>query len=137
MSDMSSRKKPSYVTIKIPKELTDKVDRLVGKEGFTSRGEVAKVALRKLLDNYKDIISVPVLVHFNLDEDGVKIRDLSLTTSNSPHGLIVDIAFKPKGIWCGYCETNDCRHIQFALSVPAIQKVIRKRIRDGWNLPEP
>ena len=81
--------------------------------------------------------SQPLLKHFNLNEDGVRIQDLNLATSNSPHGLIIDVAFKPKGIWCDYCETNDCRHIEFALSVSAIQKVIRKRIRDGWNLPEP
>jgi len=108
--------KSNHVTIKIPKELIEKIDRLVGKEGFRSRGEIAKVALRNLLDSYKELIT-PALEHFNLDEDGVKIHDRTIHE-------YVNVAFKPNGIWCDYCETNDCRHIQFALSVPAIQKVI-------------
>jgi len=91
--------KSNHVTIKIPKELIEKIDRLVGKEGFRSRGEIAKVALRNLLDSYKELIT-PVLEHFNLDEDGVKIHDRTIHE-------YVNVAFKPNGIWCDYCETNE------------------------------
>jgi hypothetical protein len=38
-------------------------------------------------------------------------------------------------VWCDYCGSRKCRHIEFALTVPAIQKVILKREREGWNLP--
>jgi Arc/MetJ-type ribon-helix-helix transcriptional regulator len=43
-----------YTTLKLPTELVDEVDQLVGKHGFTSRAEVAKEAIRKLLQQYKE-----------------------------------------------------------------------------------
>jgi len=43
-----------YVTLKIPKKLANEIDKLVGKHGFTSRAEVAKEAIRKLLQNYQE-----------------------------------------------------------------------------------
>jgi len=42
-----------YVTISIPKELADEVDKLVGKHGFSSRAEIVKAAIRKLLSEEK------------------------------------------------------------------------------------
>jgi len=41
-----------YVTLKIPKELAIEIDDLVGKHGFTSRAEIAKEAIRRLLQQY-------------------------------------------------------------------------------------
>jgi len=42
-----------YVTIKLPKDLISEMDKLLGKYGFTSRAEIAKEAIRKLLKEYK------------------------------------------------------------------------------------
>lgn len=42
-----------YTTLRLPTELVDEIDKLVGKHGFTSRAEVAKEAIRKLLQEYK------------------------------------------------------------------------------------
>jgi metal-responsive CopG/Arc/MetJ family transcriptional regulator len=39
-----------YIPIKIPKDLADEMDRLVGTRGFKSRGEIAKEAIRRFLD---------------------------------------------------------------------------------------
>ena len=44
-----------YVVIKIPKSLADKMDTLVGKFGFTSRAEIAKEAIRRLLTDLSKI----------------------------------------------------------------------------------
>gem|GEM_PF-5847688 len=39
-----------YVTLRLPKELMDLVDKkLIGRIGFTSRAEVAKEAIRRIL----------------------------------------------------------------------------------------
>lgn len=38
-----------YVPIKIPKELSDKIDYFVGKYGFRSKAEFAKEAIRSQL----------------------------------------------------------------------------------------
>lgn len=39
----------SYVQIKLPKNLIDEMDKLVGELGYTSRAEIAKDAIRRLL----------------------------------------------------------------------------------------
>jgi len=54
MTIEAPNKPPRWVTVKIPKSLADEADALVGKHGFTSRAEVAKEALRKLLQQYKE-----------------------------------------------------------------------------------
>lgn len=44
-----------YVTLKIPKSLANKMDKLVGRLGFASRAEVAKESIRKLLLEYRQL----------------------------------------------------------------------------------
>lgn len=124
--------KADHVTIKIPRELIERMDELKGKEGFRSRGEIAKEAIRKLLKEYGITLvesALPMLEHFNLDENGVKIVDRKI-------GYVVDVFFKPDGIQCEHCQTDTCPHIMFALTVPEIRAIIRKRRREGWKLPE-
>lgn len=115
-----------YKTIRIPVELENEISGLIGKKGFRSKAEIVKEALRRMLQEYSEI---PVLEHFNLNEDGVRILDRSMNK-------IVDIFFKPNGIRCDYCEASDCRHIQFALTVPAIKDVVKRKRGEGWRLPE-
>ena len=121
-----NNKEDDYTTVRIPKELANEIDDIIGTKGFRTRVEVTKEALRQFLLTYS---KKPLLEHFNLNEDGVRILDHGIN-------LIVDVAFKPKGIQCDYCQTNDCRHIRFALSVPEIQGIIRKKIKEGWELPD-
>lgn len=124
------KRKTPHVTVKIPQDLIDEMDNLIGKHGFRSRGEIAKEAIRQLMFTYKKQVPLlPPFEHFNLNEHGVRIVDRNLNR-------IVDISIKPKGIWCQYCEATDCRHIEFALSTTEIQSVIRKKRQDGWDLPE-
>jgi len=115
-----------YTTIKIPLELTKELDFLIGTRGFRSRAEIVKEALRHLLLKYSKL---QMLEHYNLDERGVKILDHRLDR-------IVEVFFKPVGIRCGHCDKTDCRHIQYALSLTSVQKVIRSKRKDGWDLPE-
>ena len=42
-----------YVTIKLPQNIVDEVDKFVGKHGFVSRPEVVKEALRRLFQQYQ------------------------------------------------------------------------------------
>jgi metal-responsive CopG/Arc/MetJ family transcriptional regulator len=42
-----------YTTLRLPKELVNEIDKIVGKHGFTSRAEVAKEAIRALLKEYE------------------------------------------------------------------------------------
>ncbi|MEM2999578.1 MAG: ribbon-helix-helix domain-containing protein [Candidatus Bathyarchaeia archaeon] len=45
-----------YTTIKLPNELIADLDKLIGKHGFRSRGEIVKEALRDFLKQYADDI---------------------------------------------------------------------------------
>lgn len=65
----------------------------------------------------------PKLEHFNLNEDGVLILDRELNS-------IVQVYFKPDKILCEHCETSKCRHAEYALSMPTVQEILRKK---GWN----
>jgi metal-responsive CopG/Arc/MetJ family transcriptional regulator len=42
-----------YVTIKLPRNIVDEIDKFVGNYGFVSRTEVVKEALRKLFQQYQ------------------------------------------------------------------------------------
>lgn len=69
----------------------------------------------------------PPLKHFNLNEEGVLILDHSL---DSPRGRIIQVFFKPDGPECEFCESKRCRHIEFALSLPEVQKILQDK---GWE----
>jgi metal-responsive CopG/Arc/MetJ family transcriptional regulator len=43
-----------WVTLKLPKDLVDEIDRIVGKRGFTSRTDVATEAIRGFLKKFKE-----------------------------------------------------------------------------------
>lgn len=72
-----------------------------------------------------------LLEHFNLDEKGVRIRDPSLATENNPHGRIIDVYFKEKKAWCEYDDSQNCKHVDYALSLPVVQEILKKK---GWKI---
>lgn len=72
-----------------------------------------------------------MMEHFNLDENGIRIVDRALKTDRSPNGRIIDIFFKERKAWCDYDKSAKCKHIEFALSLPIVQEILRKK---GWKL---
>jgi Arc/MetJ-type ribon-helix-helix transcriptional regulator len=121
-------KEGEYTTVKLPNDLAICVDQLIGKHGFKSRGEIVKEALRDLLKYYEQEEQTR-FEHFNMGANGVRISDRKLRR-------IADINFKPTGIYCELDESDHCEHITFALNVPEIKEIIRKRRKEGWKLPE-
>jgi len=71
------------------------------------------------------------MAHFNLDNDGVKIWDKSLATRHSKLGWICDVQFKHNKAWCVYDKSSNCRHIKFALGLPQVQQILKKK---GWDI---
>jgi len=127
---MNSAKSGSdHITIKLPKELVDEMDKLIGALGFRSRGEIAKEAIRQLLSHYKESLAVPQLPpleHFNISENGVRILDRTLANGIS-RGRIIDVYFKPDRIICEYCGTDNCRHVEFALKIPKVRQILSQK----------
>ena len=101
------------------------MDKLIGKHGFRSRGEIAKEAVKELLAKYEK----SPFEMLNHDVQGVKVIDRKM-------GRVADIQFKPNGIHCIVCDASYCEHIRFALEQPDIQSIIRKKQKEGWILPE-
>ena len=118
-------------TVRLPEDLTDEMDKLIGKHGFRSRAEIAKQAIRTLLREYqgKESALPTRFGHYNISDFGARITD-------SKSELMADIYFKPEGVWCDLDQTNDCEHIDYALTVPKIQKIIRQHKKEGWKLPD-
>jgi len=122
-----------YTTVRLPKELIEEIDKILkhGVMGYKSRAEFIKEAIREKLRTIpREILEQLSLEHFNLDEHGVRILDRSLANEHSK-GSIIDVYFKPENAWCEYCESTDCRHVKFALSLPEVRKILREK---GWEL---
>jgi len=124
--DEKCGKEDDYVTVRIPKELSEEADKLIGKKGFRSKAEIVKEALRELIDHYGADKHFQMLHH---SSDGVKVRDVRL-------GQVADIKISPEGIYCPICDASNCEHIRFALDQPDVKNLIRRKKKEGWKLPD-
>lgn len=126
-----------YRNISIKKEFADAIEQFVNTHpqyGYRSIAQFLEDSARDRLETLKGFQMLPPpLEHFNLDENGIRILDHSLATSNSPKGRIIDVYFKPNKALCEYDNSTSCRHVKFALGLPKVQKIFKKK---GWNLPE-
>jgi len=131
-----------YRGVSLQRELINKIEQYIKthrETGYKSLADFVTDAVRERCEELKILVptppELPPLEHFNLSEHGVRILDRSLANGTS-RGRIIDVYFKPEGVWCNHCQTSNCRHIQFALTVPAIQEVILKKREEGWKLPQ-
>jgi len=125
---MPERKEDDYITVRIPKELSDDLDMLIGKRGFRSKAEIVKEAIRDLLHQY--CIPDGQFRILNHSASGVKVQDRKL-------GRVTDIQFTPNGIYCPVCEAHNCEHIRFALEQDDIKEIVKQKQKEGWKLPDP
>jgi len=70
------------------------------------------------------------LEHFNLSENGVRILDRSLANKHSK-GRIIDVYFKLDKVLGEYCQSNNCKHVEFTLSLPEVRKILSEK---GWEI---
>lgn len=122
-----------YTTVSIPISLTNRIEKYVEREDaiYKSKVDFTLSAVRKLLDEYGMLEPKPILEHFNLDEDGIRIVDHSLVTRNSPNGRIIDVYFKQEKVWCDHCKSQECRHVKFALEIPKVKEILKNK---GWEI---
>jgi metal-responsive CopG/Arc/MetJ family transcriptional regulator len=129
---MTEENKNDHVTIKIPIELVQEIDQRVGTSGYRSRAEITKQALREFMQRNplpKIEKILPRFEHLNMDATGAKIIDRQTKR-------IANIIIIPQGMHCDICDEHQCVHIDFALTVPDIQEVIREKLAEGWKLPK-
>jgi hypothetical protein len=127
-----------YTTVRLPKELIDEIDQILklGLKGYKSRAELIKEAIRDKLKTFPPmpeqapVQALPPIEHFNIDENGVRILDRTIANGGS-NGRIIDVYFKQDRVWCEHCQSADCRHVKFALTIPKVQETLRQK---GWKL---
>lgn len=109
---------PKYTNLKVPKELSDRVDEIVSMrlDGYRTRGEFMNGAIRAHLKLYEDTLKNP-FPHFKVRKDSVTIYD-------RVKDRLVDIHFN--GLRCSLCEESDCEHVRFALTIPEVVEAIEK-----------
>jgi len=93
--------------------------------------EVIRSIITWYYNEYAEDLSGPpkTMWHLNLNAQGVLVWDPDLHQA-------IQIIFTPKGINCQHDGKDNCKHVQFALSKPDIQNVIRERRKEGWKLPD-
>lgn len=123
--------KTEKLNVHLKGEVADKFKRIKTFLGLEQDTEVIRTLITWYYNEHQTELTGPPksMWHVNLNLEGVLIWDPDIHEA-------VQIRFSPKGICCVYDENDRCRHIQFALSKPDIQDVIRQRRKEGWNLPD-
>jgi hypothetical protein len=131
---LAMSKDDKYTTVRLPMELMEEIDLIIkrGMRGYKSRAEFIKEALRRRFEELESLPPPPLLEHFNLNEQGVRVLDRTIPNSSST-GRIIGVYFKPDKVICEHCESSNCRHVKFALGLPEVQKILRKK---GWKIEE-
>lgn len=119
------------LNIQLKGESAEKFLRIKDSLGVSNDTEAVRVIISWYFNHFaKDLSGPPkTMWHLNLNDDGVLIWDPFVREA-------VQICFSPKGIECMHDETDDCKHVQFALSKEDIQEVIREKRKQGWKLPD-
>jgi Arc/MetJ-type ribon-helix-helix transcriptional regulator len=123
-----------HVTVKLPKELVEEMDKLQGKHGFRGRGEIAKQAIRELLAKYEielkpELENYPRMIRINASDQGATMWDNKIRRE-------VNVIFTKTGIKCSIDDSDDCDHVAFALKEHDVRTAIKKRRKEGWKLPD-
>jgi len=122
-----------YRNISVKTEFADAIEQFVKTNphyGYRSIAQFMEDAARKRLEELKALENqLPRFERINSNEEGVKILDRQLH-------YVVDVFIKPTGIRCAIDETDDCAHVNFVLSLPELQQIIRKKRKEGWRLPD-
>jgi hypothetical protein len=119
--------------VSLKSELLSEVERFITEHPeYRGAAEFVSEAIRLRMEELRKIPQPPPLPrfdHFNMGTNGVRITDRKLHK-------IADIHFKPEGMHCELDQTDNCEHIEFALTVPEVKAVIRKKQKEGWKLPD-
>ena len=116
-------KKPTeWSGIRIPKGINELIEEYLKtedarKRGLTSKSDVATYALRRLLETEGMYPKRERFEHFNTFEDNVKVVDNVLDR-------IATIYFKRNRAYCDVCQTEECVHVDYALSIPKVVKIL-------------
>jgi len=125
-----------YRGVSLQRELVNLIEEYIKAHpemGYKSLADFVTDAVREKCSELKILVAtseLPQLEHFNISENGVRILDRSLGNGVSK-GRIIDVYFKPDKVLCEYCGADNCRHVEFALNIPKVRKIL---IEKGWPI---
>jgi hypothetical protein len=128
----------NYRGISLQRDLVDTIENFIkahSEMGYKSLADFATDAIREKCEKlgvFNPQMIGPPLEHFNISERGVRVLDRTLGNGTA-RGRIIDVYFKPEKVLCEYCDSSSCRHVQFALNIPAVQKIVQEK---GWKHKE-
>jgi hypothetical protein len=120
-----SKKEPIRIALTLEGDVAKRFEAVKKKWGLEANTDV----IRMLITQYYDQIPIerPTLEHVNLNDLGVLVKDHSL---EPPQGRLIQIYFREGKARCEYDETENCRHTDFALELPEVREIFRKK---GWK----
>jgi len=125
-----------YRGVSLQRELINLIEEYIKAHpemGYKSLADFVTDAVREKCTELKILVAaseLPQLEHFNISEHGVRILDRSLGNGVSK-GRIIDVYFKPDKVLCEYCGSDNCKHVEFALNIPKVRKIL---IEKGWEI---
>jgi hypothetical protein len=128
----------NYRGISLQRDLVDMIENFIkvhSEMGYKSLADFATDAIREKCEKlgvFTPQMIGPPLEHFNISERGVRVLDRTLGNGTA-RGRIIDVYFTPETVLCEYCDSSSCRHVQFALNIPAVQKIVQEK---GWKHKE-
>jgi hypothetical protein len=127
-----------YRGISLQRDLVDTIENFIkahSEMGYKSLADFATDAIREKCEKlgvFTPQMIGPPLEHFNISEHGVRVLDRTIGNGTA-RGRIIDVYFTPETVLCEYCDSSSCRHVQFALNIPAVQKIAQEK---GWKHKE-
>lgn len=119
------------LNVNLAGESADKFKRVKADLGLAQDSEVIRALVAYYYSkNEQKLIGPPKLMwDINLNDQGVLIWDPDLQRAVSIH-------FTPQGVKCEFDRSDSCKHVLYALSLDSVKRVIKKKKKEGWKLPD-
>jgi hypothetical protein len=122
---MTQKARPNWDKVNVPKPMSELVEKylqtdIAKQRGLKNKSDVATEGIKMLLERDGMYTQRPRFQHLNMYEDHVKVIDNDM-------GRIASIYFKHRKIFCDICETNECIHIDFAITIPEAVKILNEK----------
>jgi len=112
------------VYLRLHGELKDRFLMIKDYLGLENDTEVCRSIINDYwMKNQDNFQAKPKLKHFHMNPDGLLVLDPEIDR-------LVQVYLKPDSIKCGYCNLSNCKHTEFALSLPEVKKLLEKK---GWK----
>ena len=125
---MSEKKESKQVAVSLAGDVKKRFNAIKDYYGLEKNADLIRLLITLKHEELGLTADLPRFEQINSDENGVKILDRQLRK--------VDVHFKPSGVTCTHDQTSDCEHVHFALAQRDVQKIIRKKQKEGWKLPD-